>query len=265
MRTPSEILSDLKNRFEKRVQDKIADGSVLDFYNTSVSETLGDVYAEIDKYRNPHIWSKLYGSELDDMGTMLNIPRKANEDDLSYRYRIMNWVLTNEASNETAINDALLNPKYASNIEFKSCTKGCGTASCYIIPRDYSIETIRNALQEAEGIITKVADPTIHVEYIIPAIRGVQLQIFLSVRDDVDEELVKQNIEKDIQEYINTIPPKEYLNVGTINKIGIGHTGVEYFSVLSMMINDETVDRIKVVQELDSKFIFDNVIWMGED
>lgn len=261
MKTASEVLADLKERFEKRVQNTIASGSVLDFFNTSVSETLGDVYKEIEANKNPHLWSKLEGDQLDDMGTMLNLPRKTNEADLSYRYRIMDWVLANEASNETAINDALLNTTYASNIEFKTCTKGCGTATCYVIPKDYTTETISNALKEASDIIKKVADPTIYVEYIIPTIRGVQLQIYISVSDDADLDTIKDNIESEVMEYINTIAPKDYLEVGKINKIGINQPNVDYFSVLSMTINDEVTDSIKVLQELDSKLLFDEIIW----
>ena len=261
MRTASEILSDLKARFEKRVQDTIAPGSVLDFFNTAVSETLGDVYKEIDANKNPHLWSKLYGEQLDDMGIMLSLPRKTNEDDLSYRYRLMNWVLANEASNETAISDALLNPVYASNIEFKPYTKGCGTATCYVIPRDYQLETIDNALEEASSIVKRVADPTMYVEYIVPTIRGVRLQILLTVSDDADIDTIKENIQSEIMEYINTIPPKEYLEVGKINRIGISQPNVTYFNVLSMIINDEVEDSIKVLQGLDSKFLFDEIIW----
>ena len=265
MRTASEILQDLKNRFEKRVQNTIAPGSVLDFYNTSVSEALGDVYKEIEANKNPHLWSKLYGKQLDDMATMLNLPRKANEDDLSYRYRLMNWILANEASNETAISDALLYPTYASNIEFKSCTNGCGTATCYVIPRDYSLDTIDKALKEASDVVKRVADPTTYVEYIVPTIRGVRLQIFISVSEDADIEIIKENIRLEIMEYINTIPPREYLEVGKLNKIGIKQPNVDYFNVLSMTINDEVVDSIKVVQALDSKFIFDEIIWTEGD
>lgn len=265
MRSAAEIFADLKERFEKRVQDTIASGTVLDFFMTSTSETLGDVYKEIEANKNPHLWSSLYGDKLDDMGVMLNIPRKTNEDDNSYRYRIMNWVLTNEASNRTAINNALLNPVYASNIDFQEFTKGSGTATCYIIPKDYSLDTIENAVNEAKEIINRVADPMGYVEYVIPTIRAVQLQIYISVSDDADLDLIESNIRSAVMEYINRIPPKQYLEVGEINRIGITQPNVKYFNVLSMMIDGEVDDSIRLVQGLDSKFLFDEIIWTTEE
>lgn len=265
MRTAAEILSDLKKRFETRVQDKVASGTVLDFYNVSVSEALSEVYKEIEKNKNPHLWSKLYGESLDDMGVMLNISRKANEDDYTYRYRLMNWVLSNEASNKTAINDALLNPQYASNIEFQPCTKGSGTATCYIIPKDYSLETVTNAMQEAADIVGKIASPVIHIEYVVPTVRAVKFQIYINIAVGMDEDAIKNSIIDEVREYVNKIPPKSYLEIGQINKIGINTPGVEYFSVLSTLVDDEVMDYYKIIQGLDTKFIYDEIIWGEEE
>lgn len=261
MRTADQIHNDIVSRFELRLNDKVAAGSVLDFYNTAVSKTLEDVYQEIENNKNPHLWSKLYGQQLDDMGTMLNCPREIEENDTSYRYRLMNWVLRNEASNTTAISDALLNPTYASNIEFRPFTKGSGTATCYIIPRNYNEETVASALQEAHEKVSKVASPSLYVEYIIPTIRNVRFQIFISGTAEVDLDIIKENVTKEIREYVNAIPPQGVLEIGAVNKIGISQPNVNYFNVIELLVEDEPVGAVRLMQELDSKFIFDEIIW----
>lgn len=261
MRTSDTIQKDIALRFEDKTLKKTQEGSVIDMYNVAVAETLEDVYQEIEDSKNPHIFTGLVGQELDDTGFWVNCPRKVNEDDQSYMYRLKNWTLKNEASNTTAISDALLNPTYASNIDYVPFTKGSGTATCYVIPKYYDNTTISNALAEAAEIVKKIASPSLFVEYIIPAIRSVKLQIFIESGGDIT--LVKSNIEKKIKEYTNTIAPTGKLKVGDINRIGVIEAQVSYFSVLSLIINNEEVTDIEVLQEIDSKFLFDEITWLG--
>ena len=99
----NEIQKDITSRFEERIQNQIAAGSTIDLYNVAISETLQDVYQEIENNKTPHIWSSLEGWKLDDTGTMFNLPRKTGENDANYKYRLQRWLLSNEASNTTAI------------------------------------------------------------------------------------------------------------------------------------------------------------------
>lgn len=260
MRVASEIKTDIQSRFEKLVGQGIAKGTLIDLYNVAISKAMEDVYQTIEDNKNPHIWSTLSGIRLDDMGTMLNIARKTGELDETYRYRIMNWVLTNEASNETAISDALLSPEYSSNISFYPYTKGSGTATCYVIPRSYDDEIIEKALQEAADKVSKIASPALHVEYVIPTIRPVQLQIFISSGDG-DLSLIKSNLEGQIKEYINALAPGEYLEAGVINRMGMEQSHVDYFNVMSIIIDETPIGSIKELQGVDTKMLFDAISW----
>jgi hypothetical protein len=262
MKSSDTIQKNIALRFEDKTLKKIQEGSVIDMYNVAVSETLEDVYQEIEDSKNPHIFTNLSGQQLDDTGFWVNCPRKDAEDDQNYMYRLMNWMLANEASNDTAIQDGLLNVTYASNIDYVPFTKGSGTATCYVIPKYYDNETISKSLAEAAAIVKKKASPSLFVEYIIPAIRGVKLQIFIEAGKG-DIVLIKNNVERKIREYINVIPPGEFLKVGEINKIGVNEPGVDYFSILSLIIENEEVKDIEILQEIDSKFLFDEIIWSG--
>lgn len=263
IKTAEEIRTDIKDDFENRISANVQDGSAIDLFTGAISSVLEDNYTEIENSRNPHVWTSLEGEYLDATGTWVNLPRRVGEGDESYRYRLMNWMLTNEASNATAINDALLNLTYSSNAEYVPKTHGTGTGTVYVIPKEYTTETITNALQEVQKNVSEIACPGEHIEYIVPAIKPVTLSIYIS-SENGDIAAIKSELEDEIKEYINSIPPKEYLSAGTINAIGVTKEGVDYFNVLSISVNYNQIDTLRVVQELDTKMIFDTIEWIEE-
>lgn len=264
VKTSEQVRTDILNRFYNKTRMTVEEGSMIDIFTTVLAEIGEDIYQEIDRNRTPHVWSYLEGQQLDDTGTMLNLPRRTGEGDTNYKYRLMNWVLTNEASNDTAINDALLLPTYASNIEFRPKVRGCGTGVCYVIPKEYTTDYITNALLEAKQIMETVASPSLYIEYIVPQILGVQLQVYM-ISENGDINAIKENIEKNVLEYINNIPPYSYLQIGHINRIGITEDKVDYFNVMSVIINGETVSDTSVFQNIDTKLLYDKIIWTGSD
>ena len=256
----TEIFEEIKSRFEERIGDTVAEGSALDIFASSISEQLKDNYDEIEKSRNPHIWTSLYGDNLDATGTWVNLPREERETDDNYRYRLMNWTLRNEACNLTAINDTLLNMTYASDAEYYPRTHGAGTGTVYVIPVDYSNNTIEMALREAQERMKKVSSPESYVEYIVPTKIPVDLSIYISSSGDIDA--IKQELEPKIKTYINAIPPKEYLKIGEINAIGINTSGVDYFNVVVCKINNVYTNSVRILQEINTKMILNNITWM---
>ena len=261
VKTATEIFNDIRNRFKNKTgQDQ---GAVLDMYTMAVSEQDAEIYDEIDRNKTPHVWTSLEGSRLDSTGTWVNCPRDVGENDATYMYRLMNWMLRNEACNETAIKVKLLNPEHAANIEYVSFTNGCGTATCYVLPKKYTKENITASLQEAKKRMSEIGSPTTYIDYIIPEIRSVSFEIYLKTNDG-DEEIIKEQITEKIRSYVNEIPTKEYLSIGKINKDCVNINQVEYFSVLSVIINGEQIHKTKLLQEIESKFIFDNITWVGD-
>lgn len=261
MKTQSEIYQDLRDRFEELTGQQ--PGSVLDFYMLAQSENDGNIYSYLEANKTPHVWTSLEGDKLDATGTWVNIPRDTDESDSSYLYRLMNWECLKETSNTTAIQTALLNPTSAANIEFVPMTYGCGTGTCYVLPQEYITENIAASLAEAKERMASIASPVPYIEYIVPEIKSVSFEAYLSTTDG-DEDTIKSTIEEAVKTYVNGIAPKEYLLLGDINKIGQNLSQVEYFNIVSFMINNVEVNSIKALQELDSKFIFDSITWTGD-
>ena len=261
MKTSEEVYESLKSNFEDKINDSIQTGSVIDIYNKTIADECRDMYQYIEDNKNPYLFTNTFGKDLDSLGYWVNLTRETDETDEHYKYRLKDWLLTSEASNTTAISNSLLNPQYASNIQYVPYTYGSGTATCYIIPLEYEEETINAALEEAADLIKDVVSPSLYVEYIVPSIRSVRLNCFLSVTGD--EATIKSNITTKIQEYINGIAPGDYLSIGDIIRLGINETGVEYFNVVSLFIDEEQTTDIEIIQELETKFLFDNIVWSG--
>ena len=263
MKEREEIHASLNGKLETNLYNTIKEGSMLDIVSYSVSDEIEEMYQEIEDSKNPHLFTRTSGSDLDDLGQWANMRRRPGEDDETFKYRLKDWVYTAEASNTKAISNILLTPEHASNIEYVPNTHGCGTGTCYVLPTAYEDDIIEASLKEAEERIRTVVSPSLYVEYIVPSIRAVKLNCFLSV-GDVDKNMVQQQIETNILEYINTIAPRNFLKIGEMVRIGLAVDGVEYFNVISVLINEEPVTELSIVQELETKLLFDEIIWYGE-
>lgn len=260
MKSFETIHGDIKKRFEDMTGKTVQEGSVIDFFTVATSESIQEAYEEIENSKNPHIYSNLRGQALDDTGFFVNLPRRPGEDDDQYLYRLMNWNISNEASNETAINDALLNLVYASNAEFIPLTNGGGTGTVFIIPKNYEEETIKNAIQEAEERISDVVSPSLYIEYIVPEVKPVKIHAYIqSENGDVNQ--IRYNIEQAIKDYVNSIPPRKYLMVGQLSRIGINEPEVDYFNILQIFIDNKETKEIQILQNIETKFILDEIIW----
>lgn len=259
MKTISEIYDDINARFYNKSSIDVEKGTAIDSYILSSSEGIELAYQEIENNKNPYFFTNASGSDLDSWGIMMRLPREVGESDENYKYRLMNWTLINESSNLTAITAALLNLTYASHAEYVPMVYGCGTAGVYIIPTTYDTDTIARAIEEVKGKLGKVTDPSDYTEYIIPAIKKTKVVVSVNFKGDADA--IKASLTDKIKTYINSIPVKDYLSVGEINKIGINETGVGYFSVGQVIIDNSLNNNLEILQELNTKFMFDEIIW----
>lgn len=268
MRTSKEIRSDLATRFTSRTNQQIREGSVIDLINSAVAMEMESAYQAIEDAKNPHIYTNLTGDNLDHLGYMVQVPRKNGETDSNYLYRIMNWTYLKAANNNTAINDSLLSLVYSSNAQYFPGIYGAGTGIVYVIPLTYSEEDINNALKEAKEAISSVVDPSAYIEYVVPKLREVQFLIQIYTESG-DLQYIKNNVLSKIMTYVNAIPPKEYLKVSEINKIGNKIDNVDYFNVAMTYIDGESYTGIKFLQEIDTKMMIgtDGISWevIGEE
>ena len=262
VKSKAEIYQGIIDRYEVNTKQRISEGSVLDFFALSVAGEQQTSHQEIEDNRDPHIFTRLSGSQLDANGFFLGVPRKTQEDDNTLLYRQMNWCVANKAANDTAIKDALLNLKYASNAEYIPFTKGCATASVYILPRTYDTETITKALSEVREIVKKVGSSGNYVEYIIPAVRFVTL--LASVKFSGDIETAKKNITEKVKLYINNIKPGSSLLIDSINTIGIEEVGTSFFMIAGVMVGDTNVNALAIIQAIDTKLLFEKIIWIDQ-
>ena len=265
-KTTDEIYTKILEDFQTASKGKeYRRASGIGFLSEAVSRSLETAFTEIENNKDPHIYTKLSGDNLTKMGTFVNVPRNENEDDTTYLYRMMNWTHLKAASNYTAVNDSLLDLTYASNAQYFPATHGAGTGTVYVIP--YNIldeENITLALAEAKERIKDVISPESYTEYIVPDVIPVSLTIRISSTHG-DISFLKSSLETAIRKYINGIAPGDYLEIGTINKLGINTENIDYFNVLELFLTDERVTSVRIMQALDTKFIFKSIDWQVDD
>lgn len=259
MKNINDIYNSIVSKFKSKTNLEVANGSVIDSYIVATSAAIEDTYKEIENNKNPHIFTKLTGSDIDSMGMLVGCARRPSESDDNYKYRMLNWNTSNQASNSTSIESALQNMEFASNVTYVPFTQGVGTGTAYIIPKILDSENMANAIQETKNRLEFVMSKSSYIEYVVPKMLSVEILVYLSVIKD--EKNVKLNIEKKMQEYINSIAPGEYLEIGVLNKIGINEPNVNYFSVSTAILNDKEINDIRVVQKLEEKFLFDKITW----
>lgn len=264
MRVFKDIKNDIFNRISNITGKSIRETSSIGIITSAVAEEMSTAYKEIENAKDPHIYTNLDTDGLNATGVFVNVPREDDETDSNYLYRIMNWTYMKESSNETAINDSLLNLKYSSNAQFINNTRGAGTGTVYVIPLSYDEETIANALEEAKIAIKQSSSPLSYIDFIIPTIKTVELMINIQTTIG-DINLLKTTASDLIKEYVNTIAPSEYLKLGDVNRIGQQMNAVDYFVVTGLYINGVATTSTKVMQDIDTKLLFNGIMWEDEE
>lgn len=260
MRTAEDINLSIKDSFYKLTGREYRSGSALGFITDAVSREMETAHLEIERNKNPHIYTNLYGEDLDKMGTFVNVPREAGEDDMTYLYRIMNWTYLKAGANNIAVNDSLLNLEYASDAQYYPKLHGAGTGVIYIIPTEYSDDIMAKALAEVKKRVENVISPESYTEYIIPTAVPVNLVCHLEVNGG-DVSYIKDKISEALKEYINGIAPNTYLSVGEMNRIGLEMDNVDFFSIDGVYLNEEYNTDTKILQELETKMLFQEISW----
>ena len=261
MKTFSEIYDNIKTVFKKKTNIDIIEGTVLDSFLVAVSDSLLTAHEEIENSKNPHIYTNLKGTNIDKLGLLINCPRRANESDESYLYRCMNWTYNNESCNKTAISSALSNLEYATIATYIPFTQGTGTASVYIIPKEYTDEIQEKALSEVSNRLKNVISPDTYIKYIITESIQVKLSCYITIDENYDMSAIKLNIENNIKKYINSIAIGDFLSYGDINKIGINEPGVTYFNTTHIYLDGILLSALKQLQKVDSKFLYYDIVW----
>ena len=224
-------------------------------------DMIHNIYKVIEENKEPYLFTKQTGDKLDSTGAFFNIARLDGESDENYKFRIFNWNLSNMSSNTTAINNACKTLNHSKAANYVPYTKGIGTGTIYLIPKEYDKENIDLAINEAVEKVSTVICPSSRVEFTVPTPINVKLVAYLDVKENSDVETIKRNIETNIKNYINSIVPGDKLYLGEINNKGLDEEGVQYFNVVQIYLNDKEETDFEILQTIEAKFLYDQLIW----
>lgn len=261
IKTFEQIYINIKSKFYNKTKIDVARGSVIDMLIHSIGSVLSEVHKEIEDNKTPYIFTKQKKEQLDSTGYFLQCPRLPEETDDNYFYRLTNWTKRNASCNKDAIEDSLKELEYSISSNYIPLTKGVGTGTVYLIPNEYTEEYINLAINEANTKIKTITSTTSIIDCKVPEPLYIKLVSYLDVKKDTDKEQVKKTIEKDIKTYINSIAPGDSLMLGQINLIGLNADNVEYFNTVQIYMNDKEVTDFEILQTVEAKFIFDQIIY----
>lgn len=263
MKTSNDIYNDVTKKFYNKTNIVVERGTVIDSYMLALSDTVAEAYVEIENNKTPHIYSSLKGENLDNLALLFGLSRRADESDKNFLYRITKANTSNQASNYTTIETALMDMQYASHVTYVPHAFGCGTAAAYIIPKVMDEENNNLAIEETKKRLNNVISPSTYIEYIIPTIVKLDFNILIKATN-ADLENIKNNISDKIVKYVNGIAPGANLEIGELNRIGNAETNVIYFNVSNVFVNGTETGQVSILQKVESKFMIDktNLNWM---
>lgn len=261
MRNFEDIYTNLKKIFYNNTKIDVAKASVIDMMLKSFSSIIYEAEKKIEENKQPYLFTKQQGEELDNTGAFLQCPRLENETDNNYRYRLMKWTQRNASNNLTAIQEAIKTLTFSSSATYVPYTNGIGTGTVYLIPYKYEESYIKNAIQEAKDIINKIISPSSIIDYTVPTPSKIKLVAYLDVKEDSDMNYIKREIVSKIEEYINSLAPGDKLLLGAINNLALNVEGVEYFNVIQIYIDNKESTAFEILQTIKTKMLYDEIIW----
>ena len=261
IKTLLEIYKELKESFYKKTNIDIGRGTIIDMLFSAIADQFSMIYQTIEDNKKPYLFTKQYGDELDSTGYFVSLPRIDGESDDNYRYRLMNWNLRHASCNATAINDKCKELEFSTAANYVQHTKGIGTATIYLTPLSYDEEDIKLAINEATEKVSTVINPSSRVEFQVPTPIDVKLVAYLKIKTDGDQYIIKQEINNKVKEYINSIAPGSYLELGDINEIGLAVESVEYFNVVQVYLDDKEATDFEILQTIKARFVYNQIIW----
>lgn len=264
MKTLQEIYNSIRDIFYNKTSIDVQKGSVIDSIILSTSSMIEEAYNEIENNKTPHIYTNLKGSNLDDLAILVGLTRRPDESDKNFLYRIMKWNISNKASNLDAIETALMDMEYCSHVTYVPKAYGCGTAAAYIIPKNMEEQYNNLAIEETKNRLQKITSPSSYINYIIPEILDVKINILYKTSYN-DISATKKQINDNIINYINGIAPGSYLEVGQINKFGMINQDIDYFNVSNIFINNLEIGEVSVLQKIETKLLiggYEDINWV---
>lgn len=245
----------LKAKIQKLLNATIQSHTVLDQLIYGASEAIDEAYDEIEKNKDPHIYSGLKGNRIDGLGMLIGCPRYENESDKSYLTRVMAHHTSHQASNTTAIVMALTNLKYTSHISYVPFTQGLGTATIHFIPTHYDYTEL--AKKEIRERLENVTAPDAYVKLEVASPIAVEILAYCVISEDT--EVFREELKAQIKAYVNNIPIGESIRYSDINLLGAKIDGVQYFNTTAIYLDQERLYALERPQTIQGKFLFQNI------
>lgn len=206
-KTRDEILTSLMTNLKANTEVTDLDpGSIARAFCDVLSQSISDLYSDLDLTTTMGFVSTATGSFLDMIGKLLDCTRLTNETDANYRVRITNQVYVNAGANAISIRLKVLSIDGVQDVIMKEFTKGAGSFSIYVITSDVQPST--TLIASVQTIVEQYRAAGVQAEVLAPILIPLQLKVRLLFNSDVsdaEKTTIKQAAKQNLKSYIDNI------------------------------------------------------------
>lgn len=187
-----------------------------------VNQHIGTFYQTLKKEHTQVFLSKASGETVDNIGYLLNCPRKSGEDDEAYKYRITQQTLTLERANETAVRLAALSVERVTDVVLKPFTHGAGSFSVYPILDNPYDPLYEDVLREMATALESVKAFGVRTAVLQPRLSRVELKgriTFGRNMSEMDRLLVQDRVTQSVRRYIGSLMPGDMLRINQLHRL----------------------------------------------
>lgn len=222
-----------------------ADGSMAKAFIDSFGDEIDNLYYVLEEIQKQAFLSTSYGMYLDLIGELLNTPRKENELDDEYRYRISQAVNVHAGGNKIAIEEKALSVMGVASIELRPYAFGTGSFIIYVYPEPgYGTKAM---LYDVKNAVKSVVSEGIYFEVAMPTDIPVSLDIAIMFNNnisDMEKRDIRNKVKLNIETYLNSMAKNQTLYINEIISI-------------TMNTNDNIIDMgiVNLYIDGNSKYI----------
>lgn len=206
-KTADELLAQMTAYLKDNTQiNYFGEGSITKSILSTISNSLGLFYEDLDFNMRMAFISTSSGKFLDLIGQLLDCQRLANEGDENYRYRIIHQIYTIPGSNETALRINCRQVDNVRDVSLRPHVKGAGSFVIHVdvIDRNRLLETI----QDVRDVVSRFKAFGIDGEVILPRYVKLHMQIRVSFKKSMaipERQSIASNAKQAVRNYIDNL------------------------------------------------------------
>jgi len=240
-KTYDELIAEMTSYLAENTSiNYFGEGSIAKAIVAANCRSIANYYDTFEYNLSMAFVSTAQGRFLDLIGQLLDCPRRANESDENYRYRIIHQVYIIPGSNEKAIRDKCMQVDNVRKVMIRPHVKGAGSFSIYVDVIDYKLR--EQTLQAVRNVVNNYMALGIAGEVVLPRYVPLHFNVTLTFKKQLTtahKYSILSQATQAIRDYINGLGAGEPFNTNQfIFHVLNANEQIASLDVKRFMIND---------------------------